>query len=138
MPAAPPLPPAVLLVDDEPDARQLVVSLLLMYVPADTIVSASDGRHALQYLGTCAIQLLITGHSTRNLSGLELIDIVRARCPGTQIILLGDAGDQQIERQAHDHGADHVVTKPFRIPELRGVLEQVLAPARNERVVGYS
>jgi CheY-like chemotaxis protein len=138
MPAATPLPPAVLLVDDEPDARQLVVSILLMYCPADTILSASDGRHALQYLDTCAIRLLITGHPMRNLTGLELIDIVKARYPDTQIILIGDAGDQQIERCAHEHGADHVLTKPFRVPDLRGVLEQVLAPARNEHVVGYS
>lgn len=138
MPAAPPLPPAVLLVDDEPNARQFVVSLLLRYFPADTIISASDGRHALPYLDTCAIRLLITGHPMRSLSGLDLIDIVKARYPDTQIILIGDTGDQQIERHAHEHGADYVLIKPFRVPELCGVLEQVLAPVRNERVVGYS
>jgi two-component system chemotaxis response regulator CheY len=133
-----PLPPAVLLVDDEPYARQLVMSQLLMYLPADTILSASDGRHALQYLDTCAIRLLITDHQMPNLTGLELIDIVRERYPDTCIILISGDVDNHIERCGSEHGADYILMKPFCIAELRGILEQVLPPARNERAVASS
>jgi CheY-like chemotaxis protein len=138
MPATLLLPPAVLLVDDEPSARQLVTSLLLMYLPADTIVSVSDGRHALQYLDTCAVRLLITDHQMPNLTGLELIDIVKARYPDTRIILISGDVDNHTERCGYEHGADYVLMKPFREAELRGILEQLLPLARNERAVALS
>ena len=138
-----PLPPAVLLVDDEPDARQLLMSLLLMYFPADTIVSASNGRHALQYLDTCAISLLITGHQMPdaihqmpNLTGLELIDVVKARYPESNIILISGDVANQIERRGYEHGADYVLIKPFHETDLRGILEAMLPSAHSERTVG--
>ena len=138
MPATLPLSPAVLIVDDEPYTRQLVMSLLLMYLPADTIVSASDGRAALQYFDTCTISLLITDHQMPNLTGLELIDIVKTRYPDTRIILISADADNTIERCGYEHGADTVLIKPFRATELNGILEQVLLPAHNERTVASS
>lgn len=136
MPATLPLPPAVLVVDDAPYVRAFLVSLLGMYLPADAIVSANDGRDALQYFDNCAIPVLITDHQMPNLTGLELIDIVKARYPDTRIILISGDVQNNIQQRGYEHGADYVLAKPFRVTELRGILEQMFPPSRNERAVG--
>ena len=132
------VPPIVLLVDDDPYIRLMLANLLRIYVPADAIVSATDGLEALQQLDQADFPLIITDNQMPHLTGLELIDITKARRPETCMILISGDVHSNIELRGYECGADYVLIKPFPMSQLRSILEKVLVPAAQERTVGHA
>lgn len=90
---APALPPLrALVVDDDPDSRDLMAQILELHdVSCVTVGSAED---ALQLVGDRSIGLMITDLRMAHMSGLELIREIRKseRAALPIIIISGDAG----------------------------------------------
>lgn len=136
MPATASVPPMVLLVDDDPNVRLMLASLLRMYIPANAIASAADGLKALEHLDEYNIPLVITDNQMPGLTGLELIDITKARRPDTRMILISGDVHNNIERRGYECGADYVLLKPFPIAQLKAILDRALIPTQQERTIG--
>lgn len=116
----------VLVVEDEPDVRMLVVDVLreLGY----SVEVAPDGAAALPILlGAGRIDLLVTDVGLPGMNGRQLAEIARQHRPELRVLFMtGYARNAQVRGDFLDAGMD-MLTKPFSIDELaqrvRGLIE---------------
>lgn len=114
----------ILIVDDEPQiVRALVTNLEVRGYEVET---ASSGEEAVELAGVCHPDLLILDLGLPGISGIEVIEAVRAWST-VPILVLSVRDAERAKVEALDAGADDYVTKPFGIEEL---LARVRAAAR--------
>jgi CheY-like chemotaxis protein len=104
----------ILVVDDEPELRGLLV--MLLESEEFVVYEAGDGISCLDMLRDHAeqIALVITDLNLPRLGGTDLVAKIRAFKPGVGILVMtGFAVDEDCEalRRA---GADEVILKPFQ------------------------
>jgi two-component system KDP operon response regulator KdpE len=105
----------VLVVDDEPQiVRALVTNLK---VRGYEVESAATGEEAVALASTCHPDLLILDLGLPGISGIEVIEAVRA-WSSVPILVLSVRDAERAKVEALDAGADDYVTKPFGIEEL--------------------
>ena len=105
----------ILVVDDEPTLRETLVDAL----EADgfRVVSAADGREALERFRGDRPDLVLLDLMLPELSGVEVTRIIRAES-GVPIVML-TAKDSELDKVVGlELGADDYVTKPFSLREL--------------------
>jgi DNA-binding response OmpR family regulator len=126
----------VLVVDDEPIVRDVVVK----YLQRDgyTTLEASDGDRARELLERAPPDLVVLDVMLPGTDGLELCRWIRARSE-LPVILLTARGDEADRIVGLELGADDYVTKPFSPRELaarvKGVLRRSTRPqTQRERV----
>jgi len=130
------LPPAsagerVLVVDDEPTVRMLVVDVLqdLGYA----VLEAADAPEALGLLGTGHdVALLITDVGLPGLNGRQLADAARAMWPALKVLFITGYAENVALGNGRLPPGLHVMTKPFDVDALalrvRAILEAEAAP----------
>lgn len=64
--------------------------------------------------------LRLTG--INDMEGLDVVGYVRARCPGTLILLLTAYGLPEVEHEARRRGVDAFLHKPQPLPELARII----------------
>jgi len=127
----------VLVVDDDPDARQQLCRLLT--ANGYTVVEAGNGRIARSLLAEREIDLVITDIFMPECDGFELIAAIGATERPVPVVAMSDherwTGLNFFDA-ANDLGAAAVIEKPFRATALlRLIDETLLAAARSARVV---
>ena len=134
-PAEPPTSDAVLVVDDDPEIRQL----LCQYLQASGLraLLAASGAEMRQYFQEHRIGLVLLDVMLRQESGLDLLRWLREH---TQVpVIMLTALDSPIDRVVGlEIGADDYVSKPFEPRELVARIRAVLrrAPARAGAAAG--
>jgi two-component system KDP operon response regulator KdpE len=119
----------ILVVDDEPQiVRALVTNLKVRGYEVDT---ASTGEEAVERAATGHPDLVILDLGLPGISGIEVIEAVRAWST-MPIVVLSVRDAERDKVRALDAGADDYVTKPFGIEEL---LARVRAAARRSTPV---
>ena len=126
--AAPPMAPAtgnVLLVEDEPVVRGLIVQVLgdLGY----TVTEAADGLSGLRLLQTMpGIDLLISDVGLPGMNGRQLAEAGRALRPGLKVLFMtGYAEDAVFASGLLDPGMS-MITKPFAMDALVARVREVI------------
>ena len=114
----------VLVVEDDPGirttvARYLVTEGFLVTEARDTL----EGREAVAE----EFAVVITDIRFQGPPGTELVAVVKARWPDTQVIAMTGLRDAHIAAQALQAGADSYMFKPFGMPELQARLMDCLA-----------
>ncbi len=105
----------ILVVDDEPTQREMLAEAL--EAEGFTIVTAADGRTALQKFREARPDLVLLDLMLPELSGIEVCRIIRAES-GVPILML-TAKDSELDKVVGlELGADDYVTKPFSLREL--------------------
>jgi DNA-binding response OmpR family regulator len=123
----------VLVVDDEPIVREVVVRYLER--EGHTTLEADDGNRAREMLEQSSPDLVVLDVMLPGLDGLELCRWIRARS-GLPVILLTARGEEADRIVGLELGADDYVTKPFSPRELAARVRTVLrrsAPAEDGR-----
>jgi CheY-like chemotaxis protein len=112
----------ILVVDDQP----AIVELLAEYLQARGCVvsTASQGREALARLDEGGVDLLITDLKLPGVDGLQLLDHAGTLEPPAGVILMTAYSGPELAAEAMRRGALDLLTKPFRLAELREVLER--------------
>jgi two-component system cell cycle response regulator len=119
----------VLIVDDDEDARILLIRALSKSpLPLD-LLTASDGRKALDIIARNQPHAVITDVMMPRVDGFELCAALRAdrataHIPVIMVTALEDAGDRE---RGLASGADDYLTKPFNAGELTARLSALLA-----------
>ena len=105
----------VLVADDEPAIRKVVRDALER--EGHEVVSAVDGREALDRFEDGGFDLVVTDLAMPRVDGLELVKEIRRRSP-LPILVLTVRNEEREKVRLLDEGADDYVTKPFGVAEL--------------------
>src|SRR5919112_667945 len=128
----------VLVVDDEPVVREVVVRYLRRD-GFDTI-EAADGVAARELIERSAPQLVVLDVMLPGLDGLSLCRWIRSR-GDLPVIMLTARGEEADRIVGLELGADDYVTKPFSPRELatrvRTVLRRATAPTRRDEKLTF-
>ena len=110
---------AVLIVDDDPSIRKLIVTTL-EGVAAFDLHEASDGVNAVEAARHEQPRLVFLDIDMPRLDGIEACRQIRAvtGMQGATIVMLTAAVEDSARERAHQAGADFFLTKPFSPLEL--------------------
>jgi two-component system response regulator HydG len=115
---------SILIVDDEPAARELCRSVA--EEAGLRVWAAGTTQEALELLEQHAVDLVLTDLRVPELGGLELLRRVRQLYPQTVVVVLTQYGTIESAVEATRLGAADYLTKPFHVEELRSKLERLI------------
>ena len=116
----------ILVIDDEPQIRQLMDAL--MDYEGHTTLIARDGREGLELLGK-DVDLVVTDLLMPNKEGLETIADIRRAGWGVPVIAMsggGIVGPNSYLETARLIGANAVLPKPFTQDEMLATVRSLL------------
>ena len=115
----------ILVVDDEPAPRTLLVSLLRK--EGYSVESARDGDDAMRVLAVKAVDLILTDMVMSGMDGMRLLEQVRARQLHTPVIMVTAMHEVNTAIAAMRGGAFDVILKPFDKEKLLEAVERAVA-----------
>lgn len=114
----------VLIVDDEQGVRGVLTEMLKAGgYPAESV---SEGREALRALRTTPFDVMITDVRLPDISGLELLAVVRDKYPWLPVIVITGYATIDSTIKAMRLGAVDYIPKPFTRDSVMASLEQAL------------
>lgn len=130
-----PLPPedswTILVIDDEPDVRE-IMAISLEDAGYKTL-SAPDGETGLTLLETQGPQILITDIKMPGMSGLDVLKKARLIRPETQVIVTTGFADIKKAITALQHDASDFITKPVDDTTLHLALKRAMERYQNQK-----
>ncbi|MBV6621936.1 MAG: response regulator [Rivularia sp. (in: Bacteria)] len=125
----------VLVVDDNPDMRAYVSSIL--GANGYQVQTARNGSEGFNIAKEFQPNLIVTDLMMPVVTGLEMIRIIRSeeKLKGIPIILLTAKVDEDTRIEGTEKGADAYLAKPFNDRELLAEARNLLALKENERKV---
>lgn len=104
----------ILIVDDEPDLRELLGEILAEQ--GWSVAEAHHGEHALDRLQAERYAVVLLDYRMPGLSGGEVYNRLRAAGDDTPVILMTAA--RNVHEVAQSLGIPHFLAKPFDVDEL--------------------
>jgi len=111
----------VLVVDDHPEIRDLMVKILERR--GYRVSTASDGHDALTQFALARPDLVITDLSMPGLNGYQLCRLIRGISSVPVLIMSAQKG---VEEKAYEMEADAFVSKPFDMEALWAEIDELL------------
>ncbi|HYA12419.1 MAG TPA: sigma-54 dependent transcriptional regulator [Thermodesulfovibrionales bacterium] len=118
----------ILIVEDEKSMREVLK--ILMEGERYEVVSASDGLEGLSYITNDIFDLVITDIKMPKVGGFELLKKVKEISPDTIVIMITAFGTTEAAIDAMKLGAYDYINKPFKIDEIRLIVENALEKKR--------
>ncbi|MDA8138172.1 MAG: response regulator [Desulfobacteraceae bacterium] len=103
---------SILLVDDEESIRR-VLSLTLFDDGYD-VATAGDGQEALRIFRQSLPDIVISDIKMPGMSGIELLEQIKAEHPETEVIMITGHGDLQTAIESLKKDATDFITKPLQ------------------------
>ena len=107
---------SVLVVDDNPAARHVVVHMLRADPAFRVRGVAHDGLEAVELTGEHCPDLIVLDHEMPRMTGLDALPRLREQCPAARIVMWSLAAE--IESAALEAGGDGFVNKADPIDRL--------------------
>ncbi|MCI0353431.1 MAG: sigma-54 dependent transcriptional regulator [Acidobacteria bacterium] len=117
-----------LIVDDQASIRKLC-----MNIGADQgfdCAEAESGEAALAYLETHSPDIILSDLKMPRMSGLDFLKQAKSMLPRTEMAIMTGHGSIESAVQAMKMGAYDYITKPFRVEELKLVLQRMAEKVR--------
>jgi DNA-binding NtrC family response regulator len=121
----------ILLVDDEPGARQGLAQALRE--AGYEVQSASDAFEALKLVDEAVPDLTISDLMMPGMNGVDLLKALRQRDPDAQVLLLSGFRDVDTAVEAMHEGAFHFFCKPVDVAKLLAMVNKALEARRLRR-----
>jgi len=118
---------SILLVEDSATTRSLIRAVIEEIGDFD-VVEASTGFDALKLLPAQDFDLVVTDINMPDINGLELINFVKGnpRYKHIPLIIVTTERSEEDKKRGMALGATAYVTKPFKAPELQGIIRKIL------------
>ena len=128
---------AILLVEDDPDDRELTRRALKKNNLCNELVVAHDGEQALDYLfGTGAYegrdtsvtpQVILLDLGLPKMSGFEVLERIRSdeRTSRLPVVILTSSAEEQACVESYSRGANSCVRKPVDFLEFHAAVKQL-------------
>jgi DNA-binding NarL/FixJ family response regulator len=123
-------PVRVLVVEDEGDARDLLV--LGLQRQGFAAAGARDGQEALDRLAD-GWDVVVTDLLMPRVDGLRLLSVLDREHPHLYRVVITSFGDKQRVLASFNAGADYLLEKPFGVQQLTEVIRRLVTDERQER-----
>jgi len=114
----------ILIVDDEPIARENLAHILKK--DGYTALVAEDGQQAIDILQQEEVDLVLTDLRMKGRDGMAVLAEAKKLWPSTEVVVITGYASVDTAVEAMRQGAYHYIAKPFKIDELRVVVEKAL------------
>lgn len=118
--------PRILVVDDDPDIRQLLQDRLR--AKGYRVQSAVDGVRALEAVRAETFEGMILDIGLPSMDGMEVLRQIRRWDQQVQIVMVTAAGSKDLAIRAMSLGAQAYVLKPFDVDELQRIVDYWFRP----------
>lgn len=115
----------ILVVDDEPVARQSLTDILKL--EGHNVTSAPNGQAAVEYVRTHPVDLMIVDLRMPGMDGLEVVQVVNQVSPETEVILLTAFGSTETAIQALRLRIHDYLLKPASPAQIVATVKKGLA-----------
>ena len=116
----------ILLVDDEPDFRDILAYSFKKM--GYQVLTASNGREAFDLIQKNPVDVIISDIRMPGGDGVELLDRAKALLPETPVFLLVTGFADLTVEEAHHKGAEALICKPFDRKMIQGIISRLLTP----------
>ena len=113
---------SILVVDDEQSMRDFMEIMLTK--DGYTVATASSGREAIDKTKSEKFDLIIADLMMPEMAGMELLSEIKKVNPGQDFIVMTAFASVDTAIKAMKHGALDYVIKPFKIDEIKLVIEK--------------
>ena len=113
----------ILIVDDSHDLTHVIADFLSMY--GYQVHTARDGYDALECLQSQQIQVVVSDIHMPRMDGFTLMGEIKTKYPKVPIVLITGFSVSDAQKMALERGANAFVAKPFKLKELKSVIESV-------------
>ena len=114
----------ILAVDDHPVQTELIARAL--GEDRHVVATAANGRDAIERFDSEPFDLVITDKAMPGMSGDQLAAAIKAREPGTPVIMLTGLGRSGAEEDDLSEFVDLLVSKPSSLKDLRAAISKVM------------
>ncbi len=116
--------PHILIVDDEKSMREF---LEIMLTQEGYLVTLADsGRTACRILDREDFDLVITDIRMKDVDGIDVLRKSRSLNPGTKVVLISAFATAETAVEAMKEGAYDYIPKPFKVNELKAIVQDAL------------
>lgn len=116
----------IIIADDESIQRNVLSSVVRKIVPPLTEIEICvNGKEAFEKISKGGTDLLITDIRMPVMDGMELISLVARDFPQIKIILISAYQEFEYAKSAISCGVSEYLVKPFRIEEVRRLLQKM-------------
>lgn len=117
----------ILIVDDSPTMRRILVNTVIK-AGYPSIKEAEDGKDALAKMMAGKFDLLMTDWNMPNMSGLELVEAVRADAnfKGIPILMVTTRNLKEDIVNAIKSGVNGYIVKPFDAKTLNAKINEIM------------
>jgi CheY-like chemotaxis protein len=120
----------VLVVDDDDEMRILLRRMLES--EGCQVTERDRGTHVLEALRSAPVDLVILDKEMPGLSGLDLLPLLRREFPAVPVVFVTAFGGRQVAASALRLGATSYLEKPFRLGQLRDVIDGLTSRPADE------
>ncbi len=129
----------VLVVDDAQDVLDVIKSGLARFRNIFTILTAKNGREAIEILESQAIDLVVTDLVMPEVDGLELLAYMTIHFPLVPVIVLSNFGTQENIQKIDKFGVYVFMDKPVSLKKLsRFIIKGLKEASKSGYVTGIS
>jgi two-component system, NtrC family, response regulator PilR len=114
----------ILIVEDERSMREVLK--ILLEEEAYTVTTASDGMEGIERIRSNIFDLVITDIKMPKADGFEVLREVKEISPNTVVLMVTAFGTTESAIEAMKQGAYDYVHKPFKIDEIRLIVQKAL------------
>jgi len=114
----------ILVVDDEQGMRDFLS--IMLKKEGYEVVAAENGEHALKAIHAEIYDLVITDVKMPKVDGIEVLRTVKEVSPETVVIVITAFATTDIAVEAMKLGAYDYITKPFKVDEIKLIIQKAL------------
>ena len=113
----------ILIVDDSRDLTHIIADFLSMN--GYQVHKAHNGHDALECMGKEHIDIVVSDIHMPGMDGFTLMTEIKTKYPDIPVILITGFSVGDAQKIAFEKGANAFVAKPFRLKDLKEVIESV-------------
>jgi len=118
------VPARILVVDDDEMMRAVLTDILIQ--SGCHVDEVASGKEGIELFGHDEYDMVLTDLGLEDMSGWDVALKIKTQSPSTPVALITGWGMQLSEEETRLRGVDFVVSKPFRLEELRSVINRAL------------
>lgn len=119
-------PPAIVLVEDEPDLLIIMHRLFRDLTEGYDLVPVISAEDALVHISLREVPLVMTDYKLDGMNGLQLTAAIKETSPDTKVILTTAYATPELEAKARKQRVDYYLPKPYPLDKLEQIVRHIL------------